>query len=116
MYTRHVDPSVLVFSLSLNRHPHMCIPFSSRLDWWDTYLPQYFPQNLDPTLNLLWSKSTERESFRNPPTQVYGDKRKVHIPHSDRPTYTFESRPFLFVKFGGHSTEPAFTRLQTHST
>ena len=30
VYVRSVDPSVLVFSLSLHRHPHICILFSSR--------------------------------------------------------------------------------------
>ena len=30
-YPRLVDPSVLAFSLSLHRHPSICIPFSSRL-------------------------------------------------------------------------------------
>ena len=29
VYVRHVDPSVLSFSLSLNRHPHICIRFTS---------------------------------------------------------------------------------------
>ncbi len=30
VHVRRVDPSVLAFSLSLYRHPHICIPFSSR--------------------------------------------------------------------------------------
>ena len=29
-YASRVDPSVLSFILSLHRHPHICIPFSSR--------------------------------------------------------------------------------------
>ncbi len=29
-YARRIDPSVLACSLSLHRHPHICIPFSSR--------------------------------------------------------------------------------------
>ena len=30
VYVRNVDPSVLTFSLSLHRHPNICIPFRSR--------------------------------------------------------------------------------------
>ena len=27
MYVRHVDPSVVTFSLALHRHSRLCIPF-----------------------------------------------------------------------------------------
>ena len=37
VYVKCVDPSVLAFSLSLHRHPYICIPFSSRFIHYNKY-------------------------------------------------------------------------------
>ena len=80
MHVRFVDPSVLTFSLSLHRHPRICIPFipftyrfiywtvtshseSDREEWWGRNLDDFSRQALeDQKLNddAISSRLTQR--------------------------------------------------------
>ena len=88
VYVRRVDPSVLVFSLSLHRHPHTCIPFNSfyllfiikkilcllmtllTLNMKDSPLHPLSVRLLDPPVFLLVSHNTDTPIYILPLTLV----------------------------------------------
>ena len=47
MYARRLDPSVLVISLSLHRHPFVCIIFSSHFTSYNKYILKFKPDLVD---------------------------------------------------------------------
>ena len=53
VYVRCLDPSVLSFSLSLYRHPSMCILFTFRLDSYNKHSPLVLCLSLTPTPSVF---------------------------------------------------------------
>jgi hypothetical protein len=56
MYVRRLDPSVLVFSLSLHRHPFLCILFNSRFTSYNKF--KVFQSPEQPRVVLLCKQSS----------------------------------------------------------